>query len=109
MALAELDVLVVPSKLDGRPNVIMEANACGIPVIGAPIGGIPELIQHGCNGFLFRPDEFHEISKVVNEWVKDITKYKEYQIACRVIAEKLFDRERMLSDYEAVFLRLLRN
>ncbi|KFG69893.1 hypothetical protein JH26_08530 [Microvirga sp. BSC39] len=109
MALAQLDILVVPSKLDGRPNVIMEANACGIPVIGAPIGGIPELVQHGCNGFLFRPDEFREISRVVSEWVKNIAKYKEHQIACRVIAEKHFDRERMLNDYEAVFRRLLRN
>jgi glycosyltransferase involved in cell wall biosynthesis len=31
--------------LDGRPNIVMEANACGVPAIGAPVGGIPELIE----------------------------------------------------------------
>jgi glycosyltransferase involved in cell wall biosynthesis len=35
--LNDIDVLVVPSNLDGRPNIVMEANACGVPLIGAPV------------------------------------------------------------------------
>ena len=52
-----VDILVVPSLLDGRPNAIMEANACGVPVIGAPVGGIPELIRDNENGMLVAPDD----------------------------------------------------
>ncbi|RJQ23914.1 glycosyltransferase family 4 protein [Candidatus Parcubacteria bacterium] len=47
------DVFCLPSIREGRPNVIIEALASGRPVIATNIGGIPELIQHGYNGYLF--------------------------------------------------------
>lgn len=106
-ALAQLDVLVVPSKLDGRPNVIMEANACGVPVIGAPVGGIPELIQPGSNGFLFRPEDHPQIARVLAEWLKEPSLFRQMQHMCRIVAEERFDRTRMLDDYEAVFRSLM--
>ena len=50
-AIRSLDVLAVPSILDARPSIVMEASACGVPVIGSPVGGIPGLIDEGQNGF----------------------------------------------------------
>jgi glycosyltransferase involved in cell wall biosynthesis len=48
------DILVVPSIWhDVRPNVIPEAYRDGVPVVGADIAGIPELIKDGHTGFLF--------------------------------------------------------
>ena len=47
-----LDVLVVPSKLDGRPTVIMEANACGTPVLAFRHGSVPEVIDDGVTGHI---------------------------------------------------------
>jgi len=50
--LTRLDVLVVPSHADGRPNVVLEAMAMGVPVLASPVGALPELVTDGVNGFL---------------------------------------------------------
>jgi glycosyltransferase involved in cell wall biosynthesis len=51
--LSGLDLLVVPSgQIDSAPRVILEAFAARVPVVAFPVGGIPELIQDGYNGFL---------------------------------------------------------
>lgn len=50
--LALYDLLVLPSKIDGRPLIVMEALACGVPVIASNIGGLPELVRHGENGYI---------------------------------------------------------
>lgn len=46
------DALVVPSLEDNLPNTILESLSCGTPVVGFRTGGIPELIDHGQNGYL---------------------------------------------------------
>ncbi len=107
MALDRLDVLVVPSKLDGRPNVVMEANACGVPVFGAPVGGIPEMIKPGLNGFLMGPAHHAGITEVLRRWVSDPMSFAAMRSSSRTVAETQFDRRRMLDTYEALFRSLL--
>ncbi len=46
------DVFVIPSVMDNLPNTVLESLCCGTPVIGFPIGGIPEVVDHGENGFV---------------------------------------------------------
>ncbi|MEO7174360.1 MAG: glycosyltransferase family 4 protein [Saprospiraceae bacterium] len=46
------DVFVIPSLEDNLPNTVMEAMACGTPVIGFATGGIPEMVDHLINGYL---------------------------------------------------------
>lgn len=50
--LAELDLLVIPSKTEGMPRVMLEAFSAGVPVVAFPVGGIPEAIADGETGFL---------------------------------------------------------
>ncbi len=56
------DIFVLPSHTEGFPLVIIEAMACGLPVIASSIGGIPEIIEDNVNGFLVSP---HDISVLV--------------------------------------------
>ncbi|MBW1793725.1 MAG: glycosyltransferase family 4 protein [Deltaproteobacteria bacterium] len=47
-----VDVFCLSSLREGCPNVIMEALATGIPIAATPVGGVPELVRDGANGFL---------------------------------------------------------
>ncbi|MBP3228660.1 MAG: glycosyltransferase [Bacteroidaceae bacterium] len=55
--LTEYDVLILPTYFDteGYPGIILEAFAVGVPSITTDIGGIPELIENGVNGYLVPP------------------------------------------------------
>ena len=52
-----MDVLFLPSLWEGMPNAALEAMACGVPVVGAEVGGIKDLIEPTKTGYLFPPGD----------------------------------------------------
>ena len=46
------DVFVAPSRQDNLPNTVLESLACGTPVVGFPVGGIPDVVEDGSTGWL---------------------------------------------------------
>ena len=107
VALRAIHVLVVPSHLDGRPNIIMEANASARPVLAAPVGGIPELVEDGQNGFLVNPIEHEKISSILRIWESDETLFAAISQSARAMAVANFDSRRMMGDYEKTFRGIL--
>jgi glycosyltransferase involved in cell wall biosynthesis len=65
MWLNAADLLVIPSLSEGRPNIVLEAMACGIPIVGTRVGGIPELISNGDNGILVPPNDAQALTNAV--------------------------------------------
>lgn len=60
--LAAADVFVLPSLSEGFPNVVLEAMAAGLPVVASRVGGLPEIIDEGQNGFLVAPKSPEQIA-----------------------------------------------
>jgi glycosyltransferase involved in cell wall biosynthesis/SAM-dependent methyltransferase/predicted O-methyltransferase YrrM len=52
LAFSAADAFVLPSREDNLPNTMLESLACGTPVVGFDIGGIPDLVKHKHNGYL---------------------------------------------------------
>lgn len=57
------DVMVVPSRQDNLPNTVLESIRTGTPVVGFKIGGLPDMIVHGKNGYLAQPFNIDELCK----------------------------------------------
>jgi glycosyltransferase involved in cell wall biosynthesis len=104
--LYEIDVLVVPSKFDGSPAIVMEAGACGIPVIAAPVGAASEVIEEGVNGYLLYPEQADAINERLAVWKSSSAALEQVKRSARSHACEFFDRYRMVEDYAATFRRI---
>jgi glycosyltransferase involved in cell wall biosynthesis len=64
-AIAEADIVIVPSRDDVTPMVIAEAMGMGKPVIAANIGGIPEMVQDGETGLLMEKEDSSKLAELI--------------------------------------------
>jgi len=70
--LASADVVVVPSLwVENSPNVILEAQAMRVPVVGSNIGGIAELVRHAQNGLLFETGSARDLARQLQRLLDD--------------------------------------
>jgi glycosyltransferase involved in cell wall biosynthesis len=85
--------VVVPSEwYENNPLTVLESYGLGKPVIGAAIGGIPEIVKHGRTGFLFDPGDVKDLTGILNEAI-DLTEeeYLEFSRNARKFAETNFE------------------
>ena len=67
--LQQADVFLLPSYSEGLPMSILEAMSYGLPIISTPVGGIPEVVTDGVNGFLVSPGDQNALYRAVNQFV----------------------------------------
>jgi L-malate glycosyltransferase len=64
------DLFVLATKHEGLGTSILDAQACGLPVIAANTGGIPEIIEHGRNGYLYTAGDHDELARYLLELIR---------------------------------------
>ncbi|MEU3657472.1 glycosyltransferase family 4 protein [Streptomyces sp. NPDC032161] len=73
-AYAKADVVLVPSTLESFGNVAVEGLAAGRPVLATAVGGLPEIVEDGVNGFLFPPGDAATLADGVARLLSDPAK-----------------------------------
>jgi len=73
---AEADLALNPSRVDNTPNSILEALACGVPVVSTRVGGVPYLVEHGRHAWLVPPDDPNGMAEGVERVLRDRALYE---------------------------------
>ena len=105
--LASLDILVLPSALDGRPVVVLEALSLGVPVLASRVGALPELIEEGRTGWLCEPTDHEAFARHIENAERDRVSLEKMQREARGYAEAKLDAQQMLESYRMGLLSLL--
>ena len=66
------DVLCLPSRNEGTPNIVLEALACGLPVVASRVGGVPEIVRRGENGLLVEPRNERALAGALQEALETV-------------------------------------
>jgi glycosyltransferase involved in cell wall biosynthesis len=69
--LAGADAVLVTSRQEGRPGVILEAALGGLPVVAMAVGGVPDLVTHRAEGLLVPPGDAEAAATALNELLAD--------------------------------------
>jgi glycosyltransferase involved in cell wall biosynthesis len=102
----EADAIALPSTYnEGVPRSLLEALACGKPIIATDWKGCRETVRHGKNGLLVRPNDTESLTRALQQMIEcsDETLH-EYGLQSRALAESRFDEQLVLDAY----LRALR-
>lgn len=102
-------LFVLPSLSEGMPNVVLEAMACGLPVVATRVGGIVDIIEDGANGLLVdaqRPDQLYEAMQRL---------FTDRQLADRLARQALktieqqFSLDTIVNRYSALYQALMKS
>lgn len=104
-----LDGLVLISKSETSPYAVLEGMASGLPIISSDVGGLPEAVQTGTNGWLVPRDEdfVATLAAAIDEWASDAQRRKMYGNASRRIVEERFSLTLMAQRYIQLFESLV--
>jgi glycosyltransferase involved in cell wall biosynthesis len=103
-----LDMLVLPSHVEGAPNVVLEAMAAGLPVVATAISGTPELVRDGVDGLLVPDRNVDVLVKAVIDMASSPELRSSAGAAARHRALEQFTIDGMIDAYERLFEGLVR-
>lgn len=100
-AYSQCQVLALPSLTEGQPLVILEAFGCGIPVVATRVGGIPDIIEDGVNGFLVNSGAAEELARALEDLAQDCELRQKMSVANRILYSSRFTVERYVKNHAA--------
>lgn len=105
--LASADLFLLPSQLESFGLAALEAMACEVPVIATNVGGLPEVVEHGVDGFLVEPGDVAAMGRHAIEILSRADRGREMGQTARVNAKKKFCANDVIPQYEGYYERVL--
>lgn len=106
--LPELDLFVHPSHMEGLGVAILQASACGLPVIATKAGGIPEIVHHNETGLLVPPAHPTALAGALRALLKDPVRRQRMGAAGRDFVVRECSLEATAAGNGAIYLQLIR-
>lgn len=104
----DVDAFFLPSYNEGLPIVILEAMSYGLPVIATNVGGIPEVMENGKNGFLFECGDQEAMKVALTKYINDHNLLAVHGRESFEMVGKYFP-ENVVPEIEQVYRRLLQD
>jgi len=99
-------VFALPSLAEGTPVSMLEAMACGLPVVASHVGGIPEVVTDGIEGSLVAPQDTEALARALAAYARDPGLRQAHGDAARAKVEASFGMRAMLAEYIHLYDRL---
>lgn len=102
-AIAAMDVFLLTSRAEGLPNVLVEAQALGVPVVTTKVGGAPETVNHGVTGWVLERDDYRHAADILVRLLQDqVWRSRAYHEAPAFV-RRTFGVEKMLDETIAIY------
>ena len=105
--LSQADLFLLPSRLESFGLAALEAMACETPVIATNVGGLPEVVENGVDGYLVEPGDVKTAGKYAIELLSRADRGREMGQLARVHARKKFCANDVIPKYEAYYEQVL--
>lgn len=106
--LRRCDMLVLPSFAENMPVVLLEAFAYGKPVAASSVGGVPDMVLDGQDGFLFPPGDSHSLAGILLAALKPNIDLERMGASAREKAAALYAPRDVIRQVEAMYAQLLK-
>lgn len=100
------DIFCFFSNYEGLPLAVIEAMAASLPIIANPVGGVPELVKDGVNGYLVDKDNISAVNDKLQSLIKDRIQREKMGRESRKIYLEFFTASRMVKETEDIYRKL---
>ncbi|MCG3089927.1 N-acetyl-alpha-D-glucosaminyl L-malate synthase BshA [Sporosarcina cyprini] len=100
------DVMLLLSEKEAFGLVLLEAFACGVPAIGTNIGGIPEVVEDGVNGFLVELGDTKSVAEKALSLLQDASLHEEFRQNALQTVPRRFDSASIVERYESLYYEM---
>jgi glycosyltransferase involved in cell wall biosynthesis len=97
------DIVVLPSLMEATSISGLEALACGVPVVGTTVGGIPEIVYDDVNGLLVPPKDYNKLAEALVDLLKNKEKRLNMSLKAREIIINKFSWDKIVEEVEKIY------
>jgi glycosyltransferase involved in cell wall biosynthesis len=97
------NIFVIPSRQDNLPNTVLESMACGTPVVGFDVGGIPDMVRPNETGWLVQAEDVRSLRTAIETALSDDIERERMGARCRDVVEAEYTLEVQARAYRRLY------